>query len=108
MLFVCNLLSRYNLHTSKLREAEKDKVKTQDTRIEQRILGGMSINKGVRKLAANVSALALPTSFATAVKDFDVFLSSYENRPGMSNCAVCCVGNTVSRTLLAEVCDRDS
>ena len=52
MLFVCNLLSRYNLHASKLREAEKDKVKARDTRIEQRILGGMSINKGVRKLAA--------------------------------------------------------
>ena len=66
MLFVCNLLSRYNLHASKLREAEKDDVKARDTRIEQRILGGMSINKGVRKLAANISALTLPTSFCNS------------------------------------------
>ena len=79
MLFVCNLLSRYNLHASKLREAEKDDVKARDTRIEQRIMGGMNINKGVRKLAANVSALTLPTSFAPVVKDFDTFLFSYEN-----------------------------
>ena len=34
MLFVCNLLSWYNLHASKLREAEKNKVKARDTRIE--------------------------------------------------------------------------
>ena len=41
------------------------------------------------------------------VKEFSKASRSYQNRPGFSNQTVECVGQTVSRSFLAEVCDND-
>ena len=91
-------------------------VKERDERIEDKLRKGVSPNKGTQKLAA-VSAWfsADPTlplqgfpTFVSLVADFRDAHNSYSNRPGLfSNQTVQCVGHTVSRSFLAEVCDTD-
>ena len=111
MLNECNLLSRHNQHATALRRAEEKIVSNRDDRIETKLKRGVSPNKGAQKLAELDSGMVIPfgsaSSFATMVKDFNGSLSSYEDRPGFSNQAVQCRGDTISRSFLAMVCDMD-
>ena len=117
MLCECNLLSRYNQHAERLREEEVKTVAARDGRIEAKLIEGMSSDKGTRALAAETSMVATliarvihaegssPLSMMT--RDFRLSLQSYSAHPGFSNQSLSCAGDTVSRSFLADLCDKD-
>ena len=113
MMAEANLLSRYNQHANWLRQKEECEVRTRDAKIETRIQQGFSPNKGTRSLAAVtrrelMSAKAPKNSvFFGMINDFDRRLISYDDMPGFSNLATMCEGETVTRTFLAAICDKD-
>ena len=93
------------------------KVKARDARIEERLRSGVSLNKGVKHLAATTQAAsyvlltvttdAFSMSFHTMSSEFQASLKSYDDLPGFSNQTVKCVGDTATRSFLASICDSD-
>ena len=90
-------------------------VHRRDARIEAKMREGTSPNKGTQELAAMLAWFSVVpevnpqdfSAFATMIKEFSKVSRSYQNQPGFSNQTVDCVGLTVSRSFLAEVCDND-
>ena len=117
ILCECNLFSRYNAYAAELRAKASKEIKAQDARIEQKLKQGMSPNKGVKKLAATTRVistfLALPNAtsgyprFTAMATAFKASLESYGYHPGFSNLTVQCVGDTIDRSFLAQICDTD-
>jgi hypothetical protein len=118
MLCECNLLSRYNSYADKIRKDEKQEVCLRDERIEGKLSGGMSPNKGARALAAKDPearfkglALWLPETnkfvWHTMVLDFAAALPKDDFHPGFSNETVVVRGLAASRSFLAKMCDMD-
>jgi hypothetical protein len=120
MLCECNLLSRYNSYTNKLRKNEKQEVCLRDERIEGKLAAGISPNKRARALAAKDPearftglALWLPETnktygvWHTMVMDFAAALPRDDFHPGLSNETVIIQGLAASRSFLAEMCDMD-